>query len=69
MVNGDFVFKTCQGGGKSYKVACYRFDGAAPQVRIAIYLPRKCFNTESGSLNKACKKKGCACIVLIGLLT
>ena len=32
MVNGDFAFKTCQGGGESYKVACYRFDGAAPQA-------------------------------------
>ena len=48
MVIIDFISKICQGGGK---VACYRFEGA-PQA-VALYLPGKFFNTESGSVNEA----------------
>ena len=36
------------------KVACYRFEGAPC---CCILPPRKPFNTESGSVNEACKKK------------
>ena len=49
------------------KVACYRFEGAPHAVAPALP-PRKLFNTESGSVNKACKKKRCV-LYWIGLLT
>ena len=33
MVNGDFIFKTCQGGGESHKLhVTDLIDGAAPQA-------------------------------------
>ena len=42
------------------KVACNRFEGAMPHA-VAVYVPpRKLFNTESGSVNKACTKKMCS---------
>ena len=37
------------------KVVCYRFKGAAPHI-VALYLQGN-LNTESGSVNEACKKK------------
>ena len=36
------------------KVACYRFE-RAPHA-VALYLPGNFFNTESGSMDEACKK-------------
>ena len=36
------------------KVACYRFEG--PPHAVALYLPGN-FLTQSGSVNKACKRK------------
>ena len=43
------------------KVACNRFEGATSHA-VALYLPGDFFNTESGSVDEAFKKK--MCIVL-----
>ena len=51
----------CVGGGNS-KVVTYKYEGAAPRV-VALYHPGNFFNTESGSVDEAWKKKR-TCIVL-----
>ena len=56
--------KVCvrKGGGGNSKVVSYKYKGAAPYA-VALYLPG-IFNTESGSVDEACKKKR-TCIGLL----